>query len=149
MAITWETTWASEARHQGVIDAILPDGHVHFGSDQQGQTQVQNACGFGASAHEARLTFQERPLAVPRFCGGAGDMAEHEPAFDDDNVILVEDPPTSGQTTLDYVLQNLHGTGVLPMHLSGCGLGREAFLVDHSSGTKRGRQSLRPSKMME
>ena len=107
MAITWETTWASEARHQGVIDAILSDGHVQFGSDQQGQTQVQNACDFGASADEARLTFPERPLAVPRFCGGAGDMAEHEPAVDDDNMILVEDLPTSGQTTLDYVLQNL------------------------------------------
>ena len=103
MANTGETTWAS----LGVIDAILPDGHVHFGSDQQGQTQVQHTCDFGASADEELLTFQERPFAVPRFCGGAGNMAEHEPAVDDENMILVEDPPTSGQSSLDYVLQNL------------------------------------------
>ena len=107
MANQGETTWASSARHLGVIDAILPDGHVHFGSDQPGQTQVQITCGFGASADEELLILQERPPAVPSFCGGAGNMAEHELAADDETMILVEDPPSSGQSTLDYVLQNL------------------------------------------
>ena len=107
MANTGETTWASPARHLGMIDAILPDGYVHFDSDQQGQTQVQNTCDFGTSADEELLTFQERSFVVPSFCGGTGNMAEYEPAIDDENMILVEDPFTSGQSTLDYVLQNL------------------------------------------
>ena len=107
MAHQGETTWSSLARHQGVFDAILPDGHVHFGSDQQGQTQVQHTCGFGAPADEELLTTQEQLPAVPSFCGGAGSMGDHEPAQEDESVTLVEDFPSSVQSPLDYVIQNL------------------------------------------
>ena len=106
MANQGETTWSSSARHHGALDAILPDGHVHFGSDQQGQTQVQHTCGFGASADEL-LTTQERLPAVPSFCGGAGTMEDHAHAHEVENMTLVEDTPSSGQSTLDYVIQNL------------------------------------------
>ena len=61
-------TWTA---HLGEHDDLWSmAGHVHRGSEQQGSTQANSTCAFGAPVH-VELAMMEQLTAVPRFCGGA------------------------------------------------------------------------------
>ena len=101
-------TCQTQASHLGEHDDPWSmDGHVHFGSEQQGFPQANRACGIGAPAN-AQLALMEQHFAVPRFCGGAGHMDETmEPAQEEDDPQPVVTPTMAAQSPLDYVVQNL------------------------------------------
>ena len=61
-------------------------GHVHRGSEQQGSSQANSTCAFGAPVH-VELALMEQLTAVPRFCGGAGPLDDTmDPAHDEEEL---------------------------------------------------------------